>query len=417
MSDSADAKKSKSPECSFCEKSSLEVKKMIAAGKEGIYICNECVELCGEVIAQDNSGEVEIEGDIPTPYEIKDFLDQYVIGQEYAKKVIAVAVYDHYRRLDNPIIDDVEIEKSNILLCGPTGSGKTHIVKTIARMLDVPYYIADATALTEAGYVGDDVESVLYGLLQAADQDVARAQRGIVFIDEIDKKGTKSGSANITRDVSGEGVQQALLKMIEGTVSRVPAAGGRKHPQGETVEIDTSNILFVVSGAFVGLDQLVSKRMNKDYSSLGFSNKQQKFGEGKSMGEILESIEPEDLIQYGLIPELIGRLPIVCGLDELTEEQLVQILTVPKNALVKQFQAMFSLEKVKLDFNEDALIEIARIAKNRKTGARGLRAVLQRALLSTQFQLPTQAKSKPSLKHVTVTYPSIIGEEDPLMEF
>jgi len=417
MSDLGDNAASTPPECSFCDKNSLEVSKMIAAAQEGVYICDECIELCMEVLKQDKSTDIEIDGEIPTPEELKEFLDQYVIGQDYAKKVISVAVYDHYRRLDNPIIDDVEIEKSNILLCGPTGSGKTHIVKTIARMLDVPYYIADATSLTEAGYVGDDVESILYGLMQAADQDINRAQRGIVFIDEIDKKGTKSGSANITRDVSGEGVQQALLKMIEGTVARVPTTGGRKHPQGEVVEIDTANILFVVSGAFIGLDKLVSKRMNKGYTSLGFANKKERPDEGKSMGEILENIEPEDLIEYGLIPELIGRLPIVCGLDELTEEQLVQILIEPKNALVKQFKAMFSLEKVELKFNDDALVEIARIAKNRKTGARGLRAVLQRALLSTQFQIPTAAKAKPPLKNVTVTYEAVTGEEEPKLDY
>lgn len=404
--------KSKEPlYCSFCNKSHEMVKKLIAG--PNCYICDECIELCYDIIKQEEITEVKDNETIPTPMEICKFLNEYVIGQDYAKMVVSVAVNNHYKRLQNPIIDDVEIDKSNILFMGPTGSGKTLIAKTIARMLDVPFYIADATSLTEAGYVGDDVETIITGLLQNADFDIEKAQHGIIYIDEIDKKGSKSDSASITRDVSGEGVQQALLKIIEGAVVRVPPNGGRKHPQQEMAEIDTKNILFIVGGAFVGLTDIVNERLHKNTSGIGFGAKLDTNSD--EMKDILEHIEPEDLIRFGLIPELIGRLPIISGLEELTEEQLVEILTTPKNAISKQFQKMFMLENVELEFTDDAYTAVANIAKEKKTGARGLRNVIENKLIPLQFELPEL--SKDGLNKVVIDGEVISGDKEPIKIF
>jgi ATP-dependent Clp protease ATP-binding subunit ClpX len=401
-------------ECSFCSKTQEQVRKLVAG--PSAYICDECISLCYDIVQQDDEVPSSDTDDIPSPRQIREFLDQYVIGQDYAKMVVSVAVHNHYKRLKHPIINDVEIEKSNILMLGPTGSGKTLVAKTIARLLDVPFYMADATTITEAGYVGDDVETILSGLLQNANGDVAKAQRGIIYIDEIDKKSGRADSPSVTRDVSGEGVQQALLKIIEGTVSRVPPNGGRKHPQQEMIEIDTTNILFIVGGAFVGLDKIVANRMNRENASMGFGAKVvSKNDSSVRIAEVLENTQPQDLVKFGLIPELIGRLPVIAPLDELTEDQMIDVLTKPKNAIVKQFQGLFQLEQTELDITESALREIAKTAISRKTGARGLRSVVEHRLMKTLYELPDLKKI--GLTKVVVNDAAIRGEHEPIRIF
>jgi ATP-dependent Clp protease ATP-binding subunit ClpX len=408
----------KTLECDFCGKKQFEVKKLIAG--PGVYICNECVELCFNVLQEDGgviinsqpTPQKKLNGvDIPSPPEIFDYLNQYVIGQEYAKMVISVAVSNHYKRLANPIIDDVELKKANICMIGPTGSGKTLIAETLARFLDVPLAIADATSLTEAGYVGDDVESIITRLLQVANYDKDKAERGIIFIDEIDKKARKSENVSITRDVSGEGVQQALLKMIEGDTVRVPPQGGRKNPQQEMIEINTRNILFIVGGAFVNLDKIVNSRLNTNSSSMGFGAKILDRAEEKNLSELFLSVEPEDLTRYGLIPELVGRLPIITSLVELTEDQLIQVMTEPKNAFVKQYKALFKLENMELEFTPEALRMIAKQAIDRKTGARGLQSIIESKLIKVQFNLANHYKS--GKKRVIFTENVLTKSEEP----
>lgn len=405
MSDEANVK------CSFCEKTRDDVKKIIAG--HGVYICDECVEVCHQIILEDIVPNIKIDGTMPSPRSINEFLDMYVIGQDEAKMVLSVAVHNHYKRLENPVIDDVEIQKSNVVFFGPTGCGKTLLAQTIARMLDVPFAMADATSLTEAGYVGDDVENIIVKLLQSADGDIDKAQRGIIYIDEIDKLARRGDSASITRDVGGEGVQQAILKIIEGSVCRVPPDGGRKHPNQEMVEVDTTNILFILGGAFVGLDKIIEQRINAG-ASVGFGAKVKgKVDEHTDLSHLLDNVESKDLHKFGMIPEFVGRVPVRAALRELSEEQLVQVLTEPKNAITKQFEKLFGLEKVVLEFNDDALVAIAKECVKDRTGARGLRGIFEKKLLKAQYELPDLAKK--GLAKIVVTREFIVGETDVLM--
>ncbi len=401
--------------CSFCGKSQEEVKKLIAG--PNVYICDECIDLCNDIVREDRQKDApDQDTSLLKPRDIKSHLDEYIVGQEQAKRIMSVAVHNHYKRVGANYANeagDVELQKSNIILIGPTGSGKTLVAQTLAKVLNVPFAMADATTLTEAGYVGEDVENILVNLLQASDHDVEKAERGIIYIDEIDKIARKSDSASITRDVSGEGVQQALLKIIEGTVASIPPKGGRKHPQQDYVRIDTTNVLFIVGGAFVGLDSVIKRRTGT--KSMGFGGKV--VGETKkSMGEVLTDVQPEDLLQFGLIPELVGRLPVISTMEELSEDDLIRILQEPKNALTKQYQKLFEFEDVRLRFTEGALTAIAQQAIKRKSGARGLRSVLEKAMLEVMYELPSEENVKECVVSEQVIlngdYPVILYENE-----